>query len=235
MCGCSDMLGQTAHVCPPLLIALQKRPKLSLELCDDGKHGEARRRRPPVERQNKHLDLLMGRSCGTSSQRSCHGSDALAIGTPGLFNAPVFLSPIRIVVLFSGKVRMSVLDQQVGRHKPPFCSIPLTLVDFATKLTPSSLTRYLCVSAGGCVLAAITMGRYSVLLLVPAVVFPLLVRWLDHSTVLHVWTFGLQMLWQTSWHLRLQYQEYYLQEPVCIRYHTVHVCRSSARVIEMHV
>lgn len=130
------MLGQTARVCPPLLIALQKRPKLWPELCDEGKHGEARRRRPPVERQNKHLDLLMGRSCGASSQRSCHGCDPLAVGTPGLFNAPVLLSPIRIVVLFSGKVRMSVLDQQVGRHKPPFCSIPLTLVDFCYKADP---------------------------------------------------------------------------------------------------
>lgn len=80
--------------------------------------------------------------------------------------------------------------------------------------------RYLCVSLGGCVLAVVTMGGYSALLLVPAVAFPLLVRRVDHSSV-HVWTFALQMLWQTSWHLLLQYKEYYLQEPVCIRYSAI--------------
>lgn len=83
-----------------------------------------------------------------------------------------------------------------------------------------SVSRYLSVSVGGCVLAVVTMGSYSVLLLVPTIAFPLLVRQVDHSNI-HMWTFGLQMLWQTSWHLLLQYKEYYLQEPVCIRYSTI--------------
>lgn len=87
-----------------------------------------------------------------------------------------------------------------------------------------SVSRYLCVSVGGCVLAVATMGGYSLQLLVPTVAFPLLVHQVDHSNV-HIWAFGLQMLWQTSWHLLLQYKEYYLQEPVCIRYSMMEPCR----------
>ncbi|XP_030272838.1 membrane-bound ghrelin O-acyltransferase mboat4 [Sparus aurata] len=60
------------------------------------------------------------------------------------------------------------------------------------------------------------MGTYSVLLFTSTFVFVLLVCSVDPSCV-HVWAFGIQMLWQTFWHLLIQYREYYLHEPVCIR------------------
>ncbi|KAL6114752.1 mboat4 [Pungitius sinensis] len=60
------------------------------------------------------------------------------------------------------------------------------------------------------------MGAYSSLLFVSALVFVLLVVSVDAGRV-HAWVFGTQMLWQTSWHLLLQYREYYLQEPVSTR------------------
>lgn len=69
---------------------------------------------------------------------------------------------------------------------------------------------------GGCVLAVVTMGVYSVLLFSPTLVFPVLVHCVDPSYI-HAWVFGFQMLWQTTWHLLLQYREYYLQEAVCVR------------------
>lgn len=80
-----------------------------------------------------------------------------------------------------------------------------------------SIYRYLFVSVGGCVLAVITMGIYSSLLFTSTFVFILLVCSVDPSCV-HAWVFGIQMLWQTFWHLLIQYREYYLQEPVSIRY-----------------
>ncbi|KAI3372633.1 hypothetical protein L3Q82_023105 [Scortum barcoo] len=76
--------------------------------------------------------------------------------------------------------------------------------------------RYLFVSVGGCVLAVVTMGIYSMLLFTSAFVFLLLVCSVDHRCV-HAWAFGIQMLWQTIWHLLIQYREYYLHEPICIR------------------
>ncbi|KAM8885406.1 ghrelin O-acyltransferase isoform 2-T3 [Spinachia spinachia] len=60
------------------------------------------------------------------------------------------------------------------------------------------------------------MGIYSLLLFASALVFVLLVVSLDAGRV-HAWVFGVQMLWQTFWHLLIQYREYYLQEPVSIR------------------
>ncbi|TNN44073.1 Ghrelin O-acyltransferase [Liparis tanakae] len=65
---------------------------------------------------------------------------------------------------------------------------------------------------GRCVLAVITMGVYSWLLFASASVFTLLVCSVDPSRV-HIWVFGIQMLWQTFWHLLIQYREYYLHEP----------------------
>lgn len=79
-----------------------------------------------------------------------------------------------------------------------------------------SLSRYLYMCVGGCVLAVVTMGVYSVLLFTPTLVFSVLVHCVDHGYI-HAWVFGFQMLWQTTWHLLLQYREYYLQEAVCIR------------------
>ncbi|KAA8592597.1 hypothetical protein FQN60_018052, partial [Etheostoma spectabile] len=60
------------------------------------------------------------------------------------------------------------------------------------------------------------MGIYSSLLFTSTFVFILLVFSVDSSCV-HAWVFGIQMLWQTFWHLLIQYREYYLQEPVSIR------------------
>ncbi|XP_028434964.1 membrane-bound ghrelin O-acyltransferase mboat4 [Perca flavescens] len=74
---------------------------------------------------------------------------------------------------------------------------------------------YLFVSVGGCILAVITMGIYSLLLFTSTFVFILLVCSVD-PTCVHAWVFGIQMLWQTFWHLLIQYREYYLQEPVSI-------------------
>ncbi|XP_025752937.1 ghrelin O-acyltransferase, partial [Oreochromis niloticus] len=76
--------------------------------------------------------------------------------------------------------------------------------------------RYLFVSAGGSVLAVITMGIYSTLLFTSTLAFVLLVCCVDHSCI-HTWAFLMQMLWQTFWHLLIQYREYYLHEPVSIR------------------
>lgn len=61
------------------------------------------------------------------------------------------------------------------------------------------------------------MGIYSVLLFVSALVFVLLLCSVDPGCI-HTWAFGIQMLWQTFWHLLIQYGEYYLHEPVSIRY-----------------
>uniref|UniRef100_A0A3P8T1U0 Membrane bound O-acyltransferase domain containing 4 n=1 Tax=Amphiprion percula TaxID=161767 RepID=A0A3P8T1U0_AMPPE len=88
---------------------------------------------------------------------------------------------------------------------------------FLSKRGYLSLThRYLFVSVGGCVLAVVTMGIYSLLLFTSTLVFILLVLSVDPSCV-HIWAFGIQMLWQTFWHLLIQYREYYLHEPVSIR------------------
>uniref|UniRef100_A0A3B5AAY6 Membrane bound O-acyltransferase domain containing 4 n=1 Tax=Stegastes partitus TaxID=144197 RepID=A0A3B5AAY6_9TELE len=76
--------------------------------------------------------------------------------------------------------------------------------------------EYLFVSVGGCVLAVMTMGIYSLILFTSTFVFVLLVLSVDPGCV-HVWAFGVQMLWQTFWHLFIQYKEYYLHEPVSIR------------------
>nr|XP_040050895.1 ghrelin O-acyltransferase [Gasterosteus aculeatus aculeatus] len=97
-------------------------------------------------------------------------------------------------------------------------SLPFAfLFFFLAKRGYLSLTyRYLFVSAGGCVLAVVTMGVYSSLLFASALVFVLLVVSVDAGRV-HAWVFGIQMLWQTFWHLLIQYREYYLQEPVSLR------------------
>ncbi|KAK9522269.1 hypothetical protein VZT92_018745 [Zoarces viviparus] len=97
-------------------------------------------------------------------------------------------------------------------------SLPFAfLFFFLAKRGYLSLTcRYAFVCFGGCVLAVVTMGIYSSLLFTSTVVFILLVCSVEHSCV-HAWVFGIQMLWQTFWHLLIQYREYYLHEPVSIR------------------
>ncbi|XP_031705239.1 membrane-bound ghrelin O-acyltransferase mboat4 [Anarrhichthys ocellatus] len=97
-------------------------------------------------------------------------------------------------------------------------SLPFAfLFFFLAKRGYLSLTcRYVFVCFGGCVLAVVTMGIYSSLLFTSTMVFILLVCSVDPSCV-HAWVFGIQMLWQTFWHLLIQYREYYLHEPVSIR------------------
>ncbi|XP_069379541.1 ghrelin O-acyltransferase [Paralichthys olivaceus] len=60
------------------------------------------------------------------------------------------------------------------------------------------------------------MGIYSSLLFVSTFVFILLIGSVDPSNI-HIWAFGIQMLWQTFWHLLIQYGECYLNEPVSVR------------------
>uniref|UniRef100_A0A3Q3J0P4 Ghrelin O-acyltransferase n=1 Tax=Monopterus albus TaxID=43700 RepID=A0A3Q3J0P4_MONAL len=78
------------------------------------------------------------------------------------------------------------------------------------------LFRYLFVCVGGCALAVVAMGVYSTLLFASTGVFVLLVCSVDPSRI-HAWLFGIQMLWQTLWHLLIQYRENWLHEPVSIR------------------
>ncbi|KAL0979616.1 hypothetical protein UPYG_G00187350 [Umbra pygmaea] len=56
------------------------------------------------------------------------------------------------------------------------------------------------------------MGIYSLLLHISTMVFVLLVCSMSPKSV-HPWVFGVQMGWQTLWHLIIQYREYYLNEP----------------------
>lgn len=61
------------------------------------------------------------------------------------------------------------------------------------------------------------MGPYSLLLFFSAVLLLLLIHCL-HPVHIHQWTLGLQMCWQTCWHLYIQYQLYWLQETPDSRY-----------------
>ncbi|XP_029019569.1 ghrelin O-acyltransferase [Betta splendens] len=116
---------------------------------------------------------------------------------------------------------MGLIDSLWERHQ--FLMHQCILLPFAllfcflSKRGYLSLTcRYVFVSVGGCVLAVVTMGAFSLLPLVSASAFVLLLCSVDSGSV-HSWALGLQMLWQTFWHLLIQYREYYLQEPVSTR------------------
>ncbi|KAM3611379.1 uncharacterized protein V6R79_017474 [Siganus canaliculatus] len=61
------------------------------------------------------------------------------------------------------------------------------------------------------------MGIYSTILFTSIFVFTLLVCTVECSHI-HTWAFGLQMLWQTFWHLFVQYRERYLHEPASSSY-----------------
>lgn len=79
------------------------------------------------------------------------------------------------------------------------------------------LQRYIYLTLGGFILAIVTMGPYSLLLFFSAVLLLLLIHCL-HPMHIHQWTMGLQMCWQTCWHLYIQYQLYWLQETPDSRY-----------------
>ncbi|XP_029999099.1 membrane-bound ghrelin O-acyltransferase mboat4 [Sphaeramia orbicularis] len=113
---------------------------------------------------------------------------------------------------------MSLLWDQHQLLMHQFFSLPFAFFFyFLSKWGYLSLRyRYLYVSVVGCVLAVVTMGAYSLLLFTSAFIFILLVNSVDRSCI-HTWVFGIQMLWQTFWHLLIQYKEYYLCEHVSIR------------------
>ncbi|KAG1957137.1 lysophospholipid acyltransferase [Pimephales promelas] len=75
----------------------------------------------------------------------------------------------------------------------------------------SIINRYIYLTLGGFILAIVTMGPYSLLLFFSAVLLLLLIHCLRPMHI-HQWTLGLQMCWQTCWHLYIQYQLYWLQE-----------------------
>lgn len=81
----------------------------------------------------------------------------------------------------------------------------------------SPTVRYIYLTLGGFILAIVTMGPYSLLLFFSAVLLLLLIHCL-HPVHIHQWTLGLQMCWQTCWHLYIQYQLYWLQETPDSRY-----------------
>ncbi|XP_073696735.1 ghrelin O-acyltransferase [Garra rufa] len=70
---------------------------------------------------------------------------------------------------------------------------------------------YVYLTLGGFILAIVTMGPFSLLLFFSAALLLLLIHYL-HPMHIHRWTLGLQMCWQTCWHLYIQYQLYWLQE-----------------------
>ncbi|XP_048834972.1 ghrelin O-acyltransferase isoform X2 [Brienomyrus brachyistius] len=92
-------------------------------------------------------------------------------------------------------------------------SLPFAFLFYMlTKLRCFTLThRYLYLAVGGCVLASATMGSYSSIVLVPALSSALLAYAL-HPLDVHRWMLGIQMCWQTFWHLSIQYSEYWLHE-----------------------
>uniref|UniRef100_A0A8C9TW13 Membrane bound O-acyltransferase domain containing 4 n=1 Tax=Scleropages formosus TaxID=113540 RepID=A0A8C9TW13_SCLFO len=95
-----------------------------------------------------------------------------------------------------------------------FFSIPFALLFYIlARLDCLTLThRYVYLMSGGCVLAAVTMGPYACLLLVPAFWAVLLFCSLRPWNV-HPWVLGTLMCWQTFWHFLIQYQEYWLLQP----------------------
>ncbi|XP_023657507.2 ghrelin O-acyltransferase [Paramormyrops kingsleyae] len=94
-----------------------------------------------------------------------------------------------------------------------FISLPFAFLFYMlAKLRGFTLThRYLYLAVGGCVLASVTMGPYSSIVLVPALSSALLAYALQPQDV-HPWMLGIHMCWQTFWHLSIQYSEYWLQE-----------------------
>ncbi|XP_061116469.1 ghrelin O-acyltransferase [Conger conger] len=95
-----------------------------------------------------------------------------------------------------------------------FFSFPIALLYYslARQRCLSLTSRYIYLMLGGCVLAVVTMGPYCWLVFVPAVASALLVHTACPLQI-HAWVFGTQMCWQSFWHLFIQYNEYWLQEP----------------------
>ncbi|KAM8939369.1 membrane-bound ghrelin O-acyltransferase MBOAT4 [Pelodytes ibericus] len=81
----------------------------------------------------------------------------------------------------------------------------------------SITTRFMYLLVGGILLACASMGPYSILLFIPALVSTLLFHTVSCQSV-HKWAFTLQMSWQTCCHMWLLYKEYYLGEAITIRF-----------------
>ncbi|XP_069782569.1 ghrelin O-acyltransferase [Narcine bancroftii] len=70
---------------------------------------------------------------------------------------------------------------------------------------------------GGLLMAAVSMGCYAILVLIPALLSMILIHILEPRSV-HSWSFLTQMAWQTLCHLWLHYKDYYLQEATDIQF-----------------
>ncbi|XP_036382753.1 ghrelin O-acyltransferase [Megalops cyprinoides] len=92
-------------------------------------------------------------------------------------------------------------------------SVPFAMLFYglAKRECLTLIHRYIYLTFGGCILAAVTMGPYCWLVFVAAVASVLLVHSLCPLHI-HPWMFGVQMCWQTFWHLLIQYNEYWLQK-----------------------
>ncbi|XP_051875967.1 LOW QUALITY PROTEIN: ghrelin O-acyltransferase [Pristis pectinata] len=100
-----------------------------------------------------------------------------------------------------------------------FMCVPLAFIFYHLSITGHlSLTaRYMFLLFGGFLMAAVSMGPYTILVLIPAVLSVILIHSLEPSSV-HKWTFLTQMTWQTLCHLWLHYKDYYLQEATDIKF-----------------
>ncbi|KAM4807805.1 ghrelin O-acyltransferase [Rhinophrynus dorsalis] len=76
--------------------------------------------------------------------------------------------------------------------------------------------RYIYLLVGGLILACKSMGPYSIILFIPALVSIMVFHIVSWQTV-HWWAFTVQMAWQTACHLWILYKEYFLQEAITIR------------------
>ncbi|KAL4623116.1 ghrelin O-acyltransferase [Arapaima gigas] len=106
------------------------------------------------------------------------------------------------------------LFQQSPQLLYQLLSVPFAFLFYVlARLECLTLThRYIYLVLGGCALAAVTMGPYAWVLLVPAFSTVLLVCFLRPRDA-HPWVLGALMCWQTFWHLLIQYQEYWLLQP----------------------
>ncbi|XP_072920167.1 ghrelin O-acyltransferase [Hemitrygon akajei] len=100
-----------------------------------------------------------------------------------------------------------------------FMCVPLASIFYLLSITGHlSLTaRHAFLLSGGLLMTAVSMGPYTILLLISAVLSVMLLHMLEPRSV-HKWTFLTQMTWQTLCHLWLHYNDYYLQEATDIKF-----------------
>ncbi|XP_059827155.1 ghrelin O-acyltransferase [Hypanus sabinus] len=100
-----------------------------------------------------------------------------------------------------------------------FMCVPLASIFYLLSITGHlSLTAsHAFLLSGGLLMTAVSMGPYTILLLISAVLSVMLLHLLEPRSV-HKWTFLTQMTWQTLCHLWLHYNDYYLQEATDIKF-----------------